>query len=283
MCPLLDRRRFLRVAAALTGALALRPMATDAAHGRPALLVYDSVQELLAGDLVTSVSVERVRADLDRYPAARPITGVGTTGQPLRTGEVIVTGSVGGAHLWWADPDSPSRAAVSDLLAGSATSAPRLPFLAVGIGDREGMASWKLRDVADVHAWLRDELRAAGIGLAALRVDGRFRAVKTTVSYNIPATGLDLSGGYTGDDYFRFVDYGESDWTLSGVYAAPPALMPLISTPGAPLHLHGVSEPAATGGHITSAAVLAATAHVWPLDEVVARIGTVAHRVRLPA
>lgn len=100
--------------------------------------------------------------------------------------------------------------------------------------------------------------------------------MRTTDAYNVPLGGLDLSKGYTGDQFFRFGEYAGDDWLLNGVYAANPSLQPFISVASHPLHLHGYRTSARDGGHIVSVQVAAASVTVWLLDDLVLRIHDVA-------
>src|SRR5829696_5288967 len=189
--PTMTRRTAQLVAVALLLFVAGRaavPAPSGAAGGTPSLVAYNTVQGLLAGDLEHTVSIVRVRSDLAAYPPDWPVVGVGTTNRPFRTGEPIPGGTAGDLRFWWADPDSPSQAAVTDLGAGPGAGPVELPFLAIGVGDPARALTWEARDVPDVHAWLSAQLAAAGIELAGVLLEGEFGAVKTTVSYNIPAT-----------------------------------------------------------------------------------------------
>jgi hypothetical protein len=246
----------------------------------PTLLVYNSCARLLAGDLLHTVTVEEVRADLGRFPAEWPVVGVGTTDWIGRNGEMMPDGAAGALRFWWADPSSPSHAAIHDgadlAYVRSLHHPVRFPFLALAVGDTAQRTTWTLDAVPDVHAWLRERLAAEEIELAGLQLHGRFGPVKTTDSYNLPLTGLDLCGGYVGADHFRFVDYPPATWTMNGLYALDPALELLVSVAGMPLHLHGYEPRAMRGGHIGSAAVVHATATVWPLTTVMPRRGHVA-------
>ena len=125
----------------------------------------------------------------------------------------------------------------------------------------------------DVHRWLEENLQASDIDLAGVQLEGQFGQVETSVAYYLPLTGLDLSGGYVGDDHFRFGDYVTATWTINGVYAADPALQPVVSTAGHPLHLHGYQPDKMLGGHIKSAPAISVTATIWPLTNVVTRTG----------
>ncbi len=240
----------------------------------PTLLVYSTVERMLGGDLLQVVTPPEVRADLARFPADWPTVGVGTTSWIGRNGELMPDGTAAALHFWWADPDSPSQAMVLDVTA-SGVAPPKagvgFPFLGLAVGDPATAITWTIDEGADVHQWLIQRLTEAGIGLAGVQLQGEFGPVATTVAYNIPLTGLDLSGGYVGADYFRFGDYPPATWTMNGLYAADPALQPVISTPGNPLHLHGYQPATMLGGHIGRATALRVTATIWPLAELVER------------
>jgi hypothetical protein len=243
----------------------------------PTLLVYNSCARLLAGDLLHTVSVEEVQADLARFPADWPVVGVGTTDWIGRNGEMMPDGAAGALHFWWADPSSPSHAELHDDADPKYVVAlghpVRLPFLALAIGDPASARTWSMPATDDALGWLDAELARAEIELAGLQVRGTFGAVKATDAYNLPLTGLDLCGGHTGDAYFRSVDYTPGTWTMNGLYAADPALRLLVSVATSALHLHGYEPDTMRGGHVNSAAATAATVIVWPLVEVLPRRG----------
>jgi hypothetical protein len=247
------------------------------ADAEPTLLVYNSCARLLAGDLLHTVTVADVRADLAHFPADWPVVGVGTTDWIGRNGEMMPDGTSRALRFWWADPSSPSHAAVHDdadpAYVRSLGHAVRFPFLGLAIGDPRQCQEWRVQDVPDLHDWLRARLTDAEIELAGLQLHGRLGAVKTTDTYNLPLTGLDLCGGYVGNDHFRFVDYPPGTWTVNGLWALDPALQLLVSVGDLPLHLHGYEPAIMRGGHIGTAAVEDATVRVWPLTTVVPRRG----------
>jgi hypothetical protein len=244
---------------------------------QPSLLLYNTVESLLAGDLLNTVTLGEVNRDLAAFPAGWPVVGVGTTNWFGRNGELLPDGTATALRYWWADPDPPTHAAIRDLADWRTDPAlgsePYLPFIGLAVGDPAGAVTLRVENVDDVHAWLAERLAAEGIALAGVRLDGAFGPVQTTVAHNIPLTGLDLSGGYVGDDFFRFGDYAPADWRMVGLYAAAPALQPAIAAPDQPIHLHGYQPATLLGGHIGRAPVRQATATVWPLREVVARRG----------
>src|SRR5215208_5211865 len=191
-------------------------IARQATTAQPTLLVYSTVERLLSGDLLQTVSPTEVRAELARYPASWDVVGVGTTGWIGRNGELMPDGTTAAPRFWWADPVSPSQAMVVDVTAGGVAppkASVGFPFLGLATGDPAMAITWTVDEGADVHRWLAERLASAGVGLAGVQLRGEFGPVKTTVAYNIPLTGLGLSGGYVGADYFRFSDYAPASWT----------------------------------------------------------------------
>jgi hypothetical protein len=237
------------------------------------LLTYNTVERLLAGDLLHTTTVDKVQRHLADYPPDWPVVGVGTTDWIGRNGELMPDGTTSDLHFWWADPNSLTQADVKDMADPNVTTSlgrdVRFPFLGLAIGDPETATTWTLQDVENVHAWLEEKLDASDIDLAGVQLRGQFGLVKTTVAYNIPLTGLDLSGGYVGEDHFRFGEYITATWTMNGLYAADPAMQTVISTPGHPLHLHGYQPETMLGGHVGSASAISVTATVWPLSQVI--------------
>ncbi len=258
---------------------------------RSSLLIYNTVDRLLRGDLFHTVTTADVIDDLAAYPGDFPLIGIGTTNWLRRNGEVIAEGSAQSPHFLWTDPDSDPVGQVIDVCwqrpsaSGTALVTPRLdandqqanfPFLALAVGDPAQAMHWDIADAPNAHDWLVAELARHNVGVAGVQLRGRLGRVKTTDAYNVPLGGLDLSGGYQGDQYFRFCDYAGDDWLLNGVYAANPSLQPFISVANHPLHLHGYRTTARDGGHVVSAEVISASVTIWPLDDLVLRIHDVA-------
>lgn len=244
---------------------------------QPTLLVYSSVERLLAGDLLHTVTVDEVQTQLAHYPPDWPVVGVGTTDWIGRNGEMMPDGTTGDLRFWWADPNSLTQADVRNLadpnVIASLDHDVRFPFMGLAVGNPETTTTWSLQNVEDVHVWLEEKLQTSDIDLAGVQLRGQFGSVKTTVAYNIPLTGLDLSGGYVGEDHFRFGEYITATWTMNGLYAADPVLQPIISTAGHPLHLHGYQPETMLGGHVGSASAISVTVTVWPLSQVITRSG----------
>ncbi|MFN8451569.1 MAG: hypothetical protein U0521_24025 [Anaerolineae bacterium] len=258
---------------------------------RASLLVYNTVDRLLRGDLFHTVTAADVIDDLAAFPDDYPVVGIGTTSWLRRNGEVIASGTVRSPQFLWADPESDPVGQLIDVCwqrpseGGTPLVTPRIddndqqanfPFLALAVCDPAQSMQWNIADVPDAHAWLTETLAERNVGVAGVQFRGKFGRVRTTDAYNVPLGGLDLSKGYAGDQFFRFGEYAGDDWLLNGVYAANPSLQPFISVASHPLHLHGYRTSARDGGHIVSAEVIAASVTVWLLDDLVLRIHDVA-------
>ena len=264
---------------------------------RSCLLVYNTVDRLLRGDLFHTVTTADVIEDLTAYSGDNPLVGIGTTSWLRRNGEVIADGTTSSPKFLWADPESSPVGQVIDVCwqrpssSGTALITPRLdandqqanfPFLAVAVGDPANILHWDVSNQADTHEWLVSELTRLNVGVAGVQFRGRFGQVDTTDAYNVPLGGLDLSHGYSGDQVFRFAHYQGDEWLINGVFAANPSLQPFISVANHPLHLHGYRSRERDGGHIVRAEVIEASVTVWPLADLVLRIHDVAHAM-LPA
>jgi hypothetical protein len=258
-------------------------------HARPTLLIYNTVDRLLRGDLFHTVTVHNVLHDLADFPADWPVVGVGTTNWLRRNGEVMPDGTAGETRFWWTDPDEVAGGTVIDLKVERPADSIRLktpvvgdndrvasfPFLAAAVCNPAAALHYRLDEVDNVHEWLKAEFARINLGVAGIQLRGRFGAVKTTYAYNIPLGGLDLSAGYKGEHVFRFADYESGEWVINGVYAANPSMHPFISVAGVPLHLHGYQPALMRGGHIVNAETVTVNATVWPMDDLVMQIHNV--------
>lgn len=258
---------------------------------RSCLMVYNTVDRLLRGDLFHTVTVADVLDHLAAFPDEYPVVGIGTTSWLRRNGEVIAEGTARSPRFLWADPESDPIGQLIDVCwqrpstNGTPLVTPRIddndqqanfPFLAVAVCNPETALQWDGSEVASLHDWLKDELKARNVGVAGVQVRGQFGHVETTDAYNVPLGGLDLSKGYVGDQVFRFGHYQYDEWVINGVYAANPSMHPFISVANVPLHLHGYRAQARDGGHIVKAEVETASVTVYPLDDLILRINDVA-------
>lgn len=259
---------FLLLAVPHGGAWAQAPETGDT---RATLLVYGTVPQLLSGDMSAGIAPQVVASDLAEFPADWAITGVGSTDLTGRHGEVMPDGDTDGPEFWWADPGGSSPGEMKALHERNAAGDLNFPFIGMAIGDPSTAITLTATSVPDVHEWLEAKLDEAGIDLAGVELQGEFGQVSTSIVYSIPVTGLDLSGGYVGEDFFRFGTYPTATWTINGVLANDPLIEAIVSTAGHPLHLHGHLPGSRVGGHVAKAAVVDAVVTVWPLEQVIMR------------
>jgi hypothetical protein len=255
---------------------------------RSTAIIYNTVDRVLRGDMFHTVTRSTVLADLAAYDPAWPVLGVGTTNWLKRHGEVIVEGRAGATRFLWSDPATDPEALVRDLQRdkpaeglvtpqyGVDDHEPNFAFLALAVCDPAMAFTLPLTDTVTVHTALREQFAAQNLGVAGVQVRGRFRGVRFTAAYHLPLSGLDLSKGHVGDDYFRAGELADAEWVMSGLYAANPSLHPLFSVPNVPLHLHGYALEDGRGGHINSADADAVTVTVWPVDDLTMKLFNVA-------
>lgn len=254
---------------------------------RSSLLIYNTVDRLLRGDLFHTVTTADVIDDLSGFPPGYPLVGVGTTSWLRRNGEVIVEGTTASPSFLWADPESVPVGQVIDVCwqrptpGGTALVTPRLddndeqanfPFLALAVCDPVQSISWEITDAPNTHEAIIEKLTGANVGVAGIQLHGNFAHVNTTDAYNVPLGGLDLSKGYTGDQFFRFAQYEGGEWVMCGIFAANPSLQPFISVAGHPLHLHGYRAQKRDGGHVVRAEAAAVSITAYPLNDLILRI-----------
>lgn len=259
---------------------------------RSSLLIYNTVDRLLRGDLFHTVTTADVIDDLAGFPPDFPLVGIGTTSWMRRNGEVIAEGTAASSRFLWADPESKPVGQVIDVCwqhpapGGTVLVTPRLddndeqanfPFLAVALCNPAQSLHWDIADASNTHEAVIKELLGANVGVAGVQIRGAFGRVETTNAYNVPLGGLDLSKGYTGDQFFRFGKYESNEWVMNGIFAANPSLQPFISVAGHPLHLHGYRVQERDGGHIVRAEAVQVSVTAYLLDDLILRIHDVAH------
>lgn len=254
---------------------------------RSALLCYNTVERMLKGDFFHTVDWADVSAELSAFPADWPLAGIGTTNWFRRNGETMLTGTAGAPRLLWSDPEGEAPMSVINLLedkpagAGPALvspsmaddgSSPPLPFLAVGVCNPATALVWECGGAGSIHTWVAERMVAENIGLAAVRVQARARALTVCAAFYLPLEGLDLSHGYNAANNLKLAEFSGDEWDVGGIYAANPTLQKMISVEGLPLHLHGSGGAPLRGGHVAKLAVESARVTVWPLQDLVLRI-----------
>jgi hypothetical protein len=250
---------------------------------RSTLIALNTVDRLLRGDFFHTVSLEEVLAELRGFPPKWPVSGLGTTNWYRRNGEIVIEGTAGTPSFLWADPGAGAPGRILDLQTDRPEHAdelttpsmtdderePRMPFVAIGVGDPDRTQTIEFAPGDDVHAAIQRACDDANIGLAALMLEGELQSADYEEASHIPLGGAS-SFDALGKEHGRAE--GER-WRVSGLFAANPTVQNIISVLGRPVHLHGRSVDSNVGGHIVSATRGAAlTAELWPLQDLVMRI-----------
>lgn len=246
------------------------------------LLIYNTVERLLSGDLLHTVSINDVWGDLFTFPREWRVVGIGTTNWLRRNGEMMPDGTAREINFWWADPSTAPQAHVIDLderpeeldIAEQTLikRQAQFPFLALAVCNPSSAVTGDISGGDSIHDWLQTSLNESDIRMAGIQIRGELGAVKTTDAHYLPDTGLDLSGGYVGDNYFRTSEHDAAEWVINGIYVADESLQPFVSVKGLPVHLHGYQPEAMVGGHIVSAEARDVEVTVWALHDVVMQI-----------
>ncbi len=222
-------------------------------------LVYNSVADLLAGDLWDVTTPAKVFADLASVPGSWPLMGVGTTAMVARNGELISYGYADSPELIWADPEFPPtvRTLVDE----------PIPFVGVAAGNPASAVVAMAEPGRSIHEQIVELARANHMAFAGIRVSGVFSKVSYSVAHNLLKEGTPLTDPAADKaPYQLFFDVeGDTTWEMSGFYAAAANTQSLVSVIGAPVHLHGFESDRARAGHIGAGIVTQAEIRLYPL------------------
>jgi predicted DNA-binding protein with PD1-like motif len=223
------------------------------------VLVYNSVADLLAGDLQENTSRAAALGELRGASSNARLIGLGTTSQAHRNGEIVVLGSAEHPEFMWCDPEYPHPVL--------SVSQEPLPFLAVAACDPRQQIQVALRPGEDLHAQVAEIASARSLSLAAVSVTGTFRDVSGTIAYNLRKEGTPLTQpGVDVTPYLQpFHALLSAEWRFAGFYTATAEGQSLLSVTGRSLHIHGFRSDRTLGGHLNAATVAEATASLYPL------------------
>lgn len=234
--------------------------------------VYNTVADLLAGDLWDTASTNQIFADLETVAPHWVLGGVGTTAIAARNGELIVNGMAGTPELVWSDPLFPPtvRTLVDEPTA----------FVGVGAGNPASMIRVDATPGVPIHQQIVELAAEHDLAFASIRVSGTFSPVGYTVARNLLKEGTPLTDPNVDKSPFQlfFTDNEGAEWQLSGFYAAGSSVQEIVSVFGAPVHLHGFRDDRTRAGHVGSAIVEEAVIELYPLDAPVVREADLAIR-----
>lgn len=223
------------------------------------LLFFNTLADLLRGDLWQWISQQDLLRRLYIYPERFLVIGLGTTNWPERMGEVLVTGSVAETTFQWANPEYPYR--VQSIKDGV------FPWIQLGVVDPKSGLDWSLERSQDLHGTLIEKFRQEGIDRCALSIEATTSMVEYTITYRIPKTGLDLSVPGGKAQYVRsFRQEGKAKWVFHGIYVDESLASSCGVPPGQPLLLAGYHQESLNGGLVRLARVQSARIRYFPID-----------------
>jgi hypothetical protein len=235
------------------------PCTTAFAENPNRLLIFNTLADLLKGDLWQGINQDELGRYLYIYPEHFQVIGVGTTNWPERMGEVIVRGTVGKTLFQWANPEYPYQ--VRNLRDAT------FPWIQVAVVDPKRTLQWTLERTQDLHGAISERMRREGIRICAFAIEAIAQHVQYSLTYRIPKTGLDLSVPGGKEAYFRaFQDDTRAPWLLFGIYVdedvAPLCGMP----PGQSVLMDGFNRDTNNGGLIRLIGVQSASVQYHAID-----------------
>ncbi len=223
------------------------------------LLLFNTISDLLKGDIWQLVTQEELGRHLYVYPESYRVIGIGTTNWPERMGEVMVRGTVGKTSFLWANPEYPYQLrTISDGI---------FPWIQVAVCDPKSALKHNLDRTQDLHAAIIDQMRQERIRICAVHVEAVAVHVEYSMTYRIPKSGIDLTAPQGRDAYVRsFQDESRSRWTIHGIYVDEEIAQACGILPGQPLLLVGQNRETNNGGLVRLARVQSAQIQYYPME-----------------
>ena len=237
------------------------------------VVAYNTVADLLAGDLWDVTEPAAVFAAFEDVPDHWPLMGVGTTAEEGHNGEVIAFGTAGAPELLWSDPEFPPTVRILTTEA--------IPFAGVAAGNPDHAIIAEADPGRSIHAQVVELAEANNLAFAGIRVSGWFSGISYSVAHNLLKQGTPLTDPTVDKAPFQlFFDVpGQAQWELSGFYGASSRVQDIVSVRGAPVHLHGSQLDRSRAGHVGSAIAEGATIRLYPLQAPIVRDADLAIRL----
>lgn len=238
-------------------AFALVPLGSAENPNR--LFFFNTLSDLLRGDLWQWISQQEVVRRLYIYPERFIVVGLGTTNWPERMGEVLVSGTVDKVRFQWANPEYPYR--IQDIQDGV------FPWIQVAVVDPKNFLELDLERTDDLHGELVRRFRTRRVDRCALVIEAQTNQVEYSLTYRIPKSGLDLTVPGGKEAYLRaFKEVAQANWIFQGIYVDEALASGCGVPPGQPLLLMGRNTRTQNGGLIRRARIQAARVQYFPID-----------------
>jgi hypothetical protein len=220
------------------------------------LFVYNSAHDVLYGRSQETISFSDLKEHLRQYPSDFKLIGIGLGNNPERLGNYFVSGTTRQPVQYWFDPKSPYPIEASSKIYSS--------FLVMAVVNPTAVFKRVIKRVPDFLTLLADQMeKFKHVDLAAIRVVGKFKSVKVGVTEMIVSSVED--GPVRVETVFE--QPTPHKWEMVGIYARNQSLQLQVSSPGYPIHLHGLEHEAKRGGHIISASAEKVDIYIYPIRE----------------
>jgi hypothetical protein len=229
------------------------------AHVGSRLLVFNTLVDLLRGDIWESITQKDISRYFYVYPENFEILGIGTTNRAYRMGEVMLWGPVNSTTFYWANPEYPYQMSeVQDV---------QFPWIQVALFDPQKGLSLNLKATKDLHGTIMERMRLEGIRISAIQIEAITVRVEYSLTNHIPKTGLDMTGSQGRSPYFQaFQDERAARWIFFGIYVDEEMTASCGIVPGQPLLLMGYNPETRNGGLIRSAQIKSARIQYHPIE-----------------
>jgi alpha-acetolactate decarboxylase len=213
------------------------------------ILIFNCVDELLAGDLTDTVPLK----DLERQYSGEDIVGLGTTSRQ-HSGELLFISG----KCYWADPTNDGK--ITEI----GWTSERMPFCAITrLADEDKVVINGISGY--IHESLAKKMVELNIPLAAVKIEGRFNNVDLSIADRLPARPNETLKSTL------LTVSEEREWQMVGFYALMIDDQAIISVPESAVHLHGKTLDNSHGGHIKRANSVSAIVTIYPIKQYILR------------
>lgn len=220
------------------------------------LFIYNSAYDVLYGRSHETISFSDPKEHLRQYPSDFKLIGIGLGNDPERLGDYFISGTTRQPLMYWVDSKPPYPIEALSKIASS--------FLVMAVVNPTEVFKRVIKRGPNFLTLLADQMeRFKHVDLAAIRVVGKFKSVKVGVTRTISSS--------VGERPRRvetvFKQSIPHKWEMVGIYARNQSLQLQVSSPGYPIHLHGLEHKKKRGGHIISASAEKVDIYIYPIRE----------------
>jgi hypothetical protein len=222
------------------------------------LLIFNTREDLLRGDIWETISLEEVKKYIYTFPDDFQVIGIGTTNKLHHMGQVVLRGSARKTNPLWFAPEYPYQVKheyIEDF-----------PWLQLAIVDPQDKLVLNLKKTKDLHSALVERLHKNGINICAAYIEAIAGKVEYNLTNWIPKRGLgkhELDGKSSLSQAFKDVE--SAKWVFFGIYLDEQTAGPCCTVQGQPLLIIGYNLEKKNGGLVQSARINDARVELYPI------------------